>query len=644
MNNAKRRVLSLCLVLSQVSPATAEMDNAFQFFQEEAKVITASKSLQNLSDAPGVMSVVTKDELERFGGATLADILRRVPGLAGASSFMTDRSMIAVRGAQFKASGAHVLLLINGRPVREIMEGGIVSDMLESFPVNIIQRIEVVKGPGSVLYGSGAVSGVINVITERPEGTGAAVDALKGDKGAADAMAKAQVRSGDFGMLAAGKFHQKPEWNTRWNAAGLSGLTSRRINMPDRGPGAFTAIDYKNWRVMSAYSEWHNAFFIPGISTPGPANWKKRFADAGYSRKVNDLWRMDLNVTYTGSDFNTETAWPHVERHSYELGGEWTHFITPTDKLAMAVGGSVNHANGREEYTGAPGFQISHGDRNSYGLYTQMDYWLLSKLKLIGGFQFNKVQGVDADAVPRGGAIFHPAPHVHIKALYGQAFRAPSINELGLNHPGLKGNPNLKSEKIDTFDLAIGYDRNNLQLGLDYFYSKLKNLIFQDRSGAVGVYNNTGEIEARGVGIESKYRLNRRLLLLASALYQTSQDQTGGTAVTPVASAGGKAGASYKADRGVTVSLYDIYQGKLDGKYDASVNPSPGAYNILNLNSRFDMDKLTGWRLARGLSLLFRVDNLSNQEIWLPNWGFAPGDSLPVNQGRTLYGGVEVSF
>ena len=71
MNNAKRRVLSLCLVLSQVSPATAEMDNAFQFFQEEAKVITASKSLQNLSDAPGVMSVVTKDELERFGGATL---------------------------------------------------------------------------------------------------------------------------------------------------------------------------------------------------------------------------------------------------------------------------------------------------------------------------------------------------------------------------------------------------------------------------------------------------------------------------------------------------------------------------------------------------------------------------------------------
>src|SRR3979490_2931089 len=77
-------------------------------------VITASKSAETLAEAPGVISVVTRDELQRFGGITLGEILQRVPGLTGTSSYFTDRSLIAARGDQTKANGGHILILING--------------------------------------------------------------------------------------------------------------------------------------------------------------------------------------------------------------------------------------------------------------------------------------------------------------------------------------------------------------------------------------------------------------------------------------------------------------------------------------------------------------------------------------------------
>src|ERR1051326_7195891 len=135
----------------------------------DMKVVTASKFSEKLSDAPGMVTVITQDELRRFGGLTLGEILPRVAGLSGSSGFYSDRSLISVRGDQTKLNGGHILILINGRPTREILEGGIISDLIESFPVRILERIEVIRGPGSVLYGSNAFSGVINLITRKAE-------------------------------------------------------------------------------------------------------------------------------------------------------------------------------------------------------------------------------------------------------------------------------------------------------------------------------------------------------------------------------------------------------------------------------------------------------------------------------------------
>jgi outer membrane receptor for ferrienterochelin and colicin len=90
--------------------------------------------------------------------------------------------------------------------------------------------------------------------------------------------------------------------------------------------------------------------------------------------------------------------------------------------------------------------------------------------------------------------------------------------------------------------------------------------------------------------------------------------------------------------------VFNIYQGDLDDKYDTQLNPSPGAYNLMNVHCRFNMNKFFDWNLGRDLSLILQVDNLLDKDLWLTDWGLTPGKSMPVNQGRTLYLGLEMSY
>ena len=177
--------LAAAQVSSQAPPSSGGRDLASLDLESllNTKVITASKFSEDMADAPGVISVISQDELRRFGGTTLQEVLERVAGLSIASAYFTDRSLIAARGDQTKINGGHILFLINGRPTREVLEGGLISDLLEAFPVNALEKIEVIKGPGSVLYGSNAFSAVVNLITKKSEGNGLTVSGFGGEKG-----------------------------------------------------------------------------------------------------------------------------------------------------------------------------------------------------------------------------------------------------------------------------------------------------------------------------------------------------------------------------------------------------------------------------------------------------------------------------
>jgi outer membrane receptor for ferrienterochelin and colicin len=612
------------------------------------EVTTVSKSAEKLSDAPGVISVVSRDELERFGGLTLGDILDRVPSLSMTTAYFTDRSPVASRGDLTRVTSGHVLLLINGRPVRELQEGGISADVHESFPVEIIERIEVIKGPGSVLYGTNAYSGVINVITEKAEGSNVTVSGLTSVEGGYGTSGQVNFKRGELSVLAAGRYLNRAEAEIDYRRTdATSGLVvTDKVSMPDVGTGGYLGASYKGLTLTTTLNEWENQYFIRG--NLGQNTWSKNFNNLGYGLKVREGWEMDMNLTYTQVRLES-SGYPFIKRNSRDVLLEWTNYVTLSEKSKLVFGGLYNDVHGRERYFGAVPAggavqTIADEGRANYAVYSQMDYRVRENLKLIGGFQANKAGNIDLDIVPRAGAIWYPVPRVNVKALYSQAFRAPSINEIGLNHPALKGNSDLQPEKVAAIDFGVNYLGDRIQGGVNYFRSEHTASIIADRTIVPGLYRNLGEVTFQGIEFEAKYYVSKHLFLTGSSLYQTNEDRNGLKNVTPIANFGAKAGISYIWANGLTLSLFDIYQGNLDDRYDTQLNPNPGAFNLVNFFAKLHLNEAFGWNSVQQVHAFVHVDNLFGKEIWLPDWGGIAGESIPYIPGREIHFGLSTSL
>jgi len=604
-------------------------------------VTTASKFAEKLSDAPSVMSVVSRDELRRFGGTTLLDILERVAGLTGSSAFFADRSMVAVRGDQTRTDAGHILILINGRPVREVLEGGVSSDILKSFPVNLLERIEVIKGPGSVLYGSDAYSGVINLITRKAEGKTFHFSAAGGGAGEAAGAEEILIERGGLSVVEGGQYHRMPRWDTIFqsfhNPSNLA--YSQAATLRDDGEGAYLDLNYKGLTFMSSYTAAEGASFVRGIV--GDVRSKRGFGDLGYSLKAASQWEMRFNLTYSRFVLDAP-LYPNAHRDANEVDLEWTNFVTFSERDRLTFGTTINHIQGQEIYSGVqPALLVEDGKRWGSGFYVQYEHRLTDDLKLIGGVQANKIGSLAFDAVPRGGLLWNPAAHFSLKALYGAAFRAPSLDETGLTHPGLTGNPKLVPEKVGTLDLQASYQNNRAQVSVDYFHSRETQLIFEDGSTRPALYYNLGAPATfQGIDSEGKYYLRRNWFLMGSVLYQVNHDKAIAN-LSPIPSLGAKAGLSYAAENGVDVSVFDDYRGHIGG-YAASINPRPEALHSLSAHVRFDLTKRWLKNGDRGFAFFLHGDDLTNRAVWLPALGTNSPNTIPVVRGRTLYFGLEV--
>jgi outer membrane receptor for ferrienterochelin and colicins len=626
------------------------------------RVVTASKSEESLADAPGIVTVISKDELRRFGGTTLKDVLERVPGLVGSSVYMTDREMIAARGDQTKASGSHIALLINGRPCRESHEGGINTEIFETFPVNVIERIEVVKGPGSVLYGTNAVSAVINIITEKVDQTEGFVSAMIGDAGAHVIQGDVKVQSGDFRLVAAGRTFERKDWQTDY-AVAYPGAADVEypIDIPGRGPGFFFDASFKNLSITSSYNKYRGFWastnymhpshpaFNPAIDRHGDAEWEKRFVNVGYRQDVTDRWEVSFDTTYTNSLFETHGN-RAIKRDGKDVVAELTNYYSFSDTSKLVVGGLYGVTDSLEQWysydipMGSPATDVS---RYNYALYAQADHMFTDKMKGILGFQLNKIEFIDVGIVPRAGLIFHPSSRVYIKALYSEAFKAPSNNEIELNAPSgtgtLGGNPDLKPEKVRTWDLAIGLKRERSDVLLSVFRSEMRDVIYQTRP----LYSNGPGSTSNGFELEGQHYFGRKLYVKASTLYHHTEGEDGNENITPIPRWSAKAGVSYESDNGILISLSDNYQGRLSNYFtdNAPENEKPGAYNILNLHFELDLSRLLHKGMNHRVSLVAQVDNVLDEEVWLPCWGKQdPYNVLPYIQGISFYAGVNALF
>ena len=182
----------------------------------------------------------------------------------------------------------------------------------------------------------------------------------------------------------------------------------------------------------------------------------------------------------------------------------------------------------------------------------------------------------------------------------------------------------------------------HLQLATDYFHSQQSHSIVTVGHAPIH-YENLDGVTFNGVEVEGKYYFRRDFFAQGSMLYQTNHDQNGVSNVTPIPDFGFKTGLSYESSRGLVFGVFDVSDGN-PKPYAFTVNPLTGWRNSLNAELRQDISRYLHISEGNRVAIVAHANDLLDQAVWLPGFGFSNIDSIPVQQGRTIYAGLEFSL
>lgn len=602
----------------------------------DVSVSIASKKEERVLDAPGIITVVTKEEIKSYGGNSLVDVLNRLPSVQLTWSDVFRDNVPGIRGQIATQYDNRILLLLNGRPMRESMTGGFHYDIYHSFPLEAIERIEVIRGPGSVLYGSSAFMGVINIVTKKPKDTTeGSVMVLGGSLETAGGSVTfgSQINNGPSIYGAYNKFSTSgPEWEFR----GSDGLNSHKFDI--NAEAILITGSYKNLS-LNLYHDKSEGFSLGGGTRWAAAKnqlHETSLIDLGYKVELTDVSSLNLNMTYNRHYWNYEDGYVN------DMLGE-INFRTSIDKLNLLIGSTVDYHDYKAEV-------ITANKVTWNNIYSQLDYKVLEKLKLIGGLQWNKVEGIDDNYSPRVGGIYELSKNAVVKLLYSEAFRAAYGHETSFTHPAVIGNPDLNPETIKTAEAQILAEYSKTRVGATIYYSKIENIIGRITGvGGQATYTNAGTHDYKGVELEGAFALNNWLHLNTSFLYQTNETPTNSDSPAYAPNTIfklGLTGINGPAKWGIFNSYFaePTQVEDVTGTTPAQINEKAAAYNLLSANLLLDLNQIFGYKNGNDLSLILFVDNVLDESIWFPSYARSNISSLPQHSGRAYYAKLQMKF
>lgn len=608
------------------------------------EISVASKKAEPLAKAPSIVSVVPRDEFILFGDRNLHQLLQRQPSVYTRNSFVYSDNLAGFRGDMVTHAEMHTLVLLNGRPIRESAQGHNVN-MYTTFPLTALEGVELIRGPGSVLYGSNAFTGVVN-LTPRPVPAERAfsVSTMAGSYGDIETTVSAGGRSGDLGFTADVRAATRDGFTYRLtDQAGVYG----EDNQYHRSIAGVLHLDYGRF-TLDLFGSDLDAFALgvqPFWSNPhhGIRN-RKLFANAGYRIDLHEKAAVELNATYNLQENSLASPAPmRIGTNTSDLLGEVTLFASPIQDVNMVVGYlreyRTNYSPDDDEFQSIPPYNYS-----PQSAYAQADYKMNDMVKLIAGTQWNESSQGFSDFTTRYGVVLTPLDRWGLKLLRGEAFRAPVTLETDLYDPPiLVGNPNLRPETITTYDAQLFYHDQKLFAAVTYFNSTIEDLIIYDASVTPMSYTNGGRHRFNGVEFETKYFLKPNFYLLGSFMHQTNKADAGlNPTVAPNNMA--KLGLAYTWDRGSAALSYVFFGDPPDIPSPMEVNPEPEPLHLLSLNVRLDASKWMGLPKERAIVTL-RAENLLDQKIYVPTFAYtgAP-NSFPYGPGLAVYAGLTLNF
>jgi outer membrane receptor protein involved in Fe transport len=614
------------------------------------RISVASKRQEPSGDAPSVVAVSSSDEIKVFGDRNLRQTLSRMPGLyTGSSWFLWPQNTVSLRGDQ-QYQNRHTLLLINGRPARESHDGGKSHPIYLNFPVESLQRVEVIRGPGSVLYGTNAFTGVINLsLKEPPDEPTLQAQVRGGSFGHFDAAVHGGAKAGDFGFYGATRLMRAEGWN--YPATDEVG----QFRKDDYRQRSYAAVTHMNYRALKldVFAEYGEDFAFgsaPNWSiSPNHKNVNQRvFADLGYPIDLHENWRLDLHGTF--NYMSNEFYGPGGKERplSTDFLGEATLFGKPIRGLNLVFGFLKEYQ--RSAKTGGAALPAKYS-LSPHSAYAQVDYLLTehlsipsTKVKLIFGTQWNKPENQDSDFIFRVGTVATFKDDFGLKLLRAEAYRSPSGVEQFLDVPVAVGNPDLGPETITTYDAQLFYRRERTEAALTYFHNTIEDIIISGPGGSGGRFTviNRGQQKFWGLEFEGRHFFSPHFFVSGSVAYQKNKEDD---SIVPSTfpKVVGKAAIAYQGARWSPSVSYELSTKPRSLPGADPVNPEPKALHLVTANVECEVSDLL--RMERGSAVLIaRIENLLDQEIDYPEFWRRNINSLPGGPGVAFYGGLRVGF
>jgi iron complex outermembrane receptor protein len=512
-------------------PAMPALSEESLLFQEIPSVFGASKYEQKLSEAPASVTIVTASEIKMYGYRTLSDILQSVRGFY--TTYDRNYTYLGVRG--FSAPGdynARVLLLLDGHRINDEVYNA--APMGTEFPVDVdlIDRVEIIRGPSSSIYGANAFFAVINVITKR--GRDLKGTEVSGEAGSYDTYKGRATYGNRFGNGLESLF------SASYYDSGGQDLYFRKFDRPSTNNGVarnadggeyysfFTKHTFHDLTLEGVYQSREKGIPTASFGTifndpRTKATDEYALVDLKYEHVFDNQLELMARAYFDRYYYHGVYAYERTENDGFRgalidkdyakgdgAGTEVQITKTLFEKHKVLAGGEYRNSLRQDQavYDVNPVFVYLDDERESsnWAVYLQDEYRILQSLILNAGVRYDWYETFGASINPRVGLIFLPHEKTVVKLLYGEAFRPPNAFELYYNDGfSIKPAIDLDPETIRTYELVWEqYINKLLRLSASGFYYKVDNLISlqSDPSDGVQVFENLEGVESKGVELE----------------------------------------------------------------------------------------------------------------------------------------------
>lgn len=596
----------------------------------ETLVVTGSRAPLPLESVPASVTVITREEIERGAYTSLVDVMRHIPGIhldeAGSRG---GRASLYTRGLDPN----HTVVMIDGVRINDPTNDRGGSFDFSTIDPASIERIEIVRGPVSAVYGSDAIAGAVNIITRRGGATPTVtLDASGGRWGVYRIAGEARGEHGPFDLALGGGWVDEGEPPGKGRFHGGNVKANLGVALPGGG----------EIRSALRWSDTHSEAFPDDSGGPDlavnrsvekrdseelnvslefkskPIEWLETSLRGGYYRKRSHIDSPGIAPGKRGPVPSARTK----DRYDYGNLALWAT-ARPLESLSLTVGGDGYYEDGSsrgalfpdEVFALPTSFDL---DRWVGGPFGEMNWSCGCGLTLYGGVRADFPDSGDAEVTPRVSARYRvPVADFTIRGSWGEGFKLPSFYALA--NP-LVGNSSLVPEKSKGWDVGLerAFWDGRVHGSVTYFELRVKNLI--DFDPDLFLLVNRSKVRSRGVEMELRVRPHDNVELTGNATYNDLDILNSSDDLLNRPRWRASVAALWTPRPDVTLRTTMLYVGTVK---DSSV---PTAQHTLDAWVRVDLAAF--WRVLEDLTLYVQVDNLFDNEyqeaIGFPSQGIRP--------------------